>query len=210
MIAANPPFAPGRAVPSVRRVGLAYKWQVLMVLLPGMTLFTIDMTVVNVALARLGAVYGVSVDTVQWAITGYALATGIATPLAGYVEERFTMKRVFVLGLTVFTLASVLCGLAPAFWVLILGRVIQGLAAGLMLPMVISLIFQVFPADERGAAMGFFAIPIVAGPALGPTLGGYIITNWDWRLVFFINLPIGILAIALGVLLLQPGVAKAV
>jgi EmrB/QacA subfamily drug resistance transporter len=152
----------------------------------------------------------VSVDTVQWAITGYALATGVATPLAGYVEERFTMKRVFVLGLTVFTLASVLCGLAPAFWVLVLGRVVQGLAAGVMLPMVISLIFQVFPPNERGAAMGFFAIPIVAGPALGPTLGGYIITNRDWRLVFFINLPIGILATALGVLLLRPGVAKAV
>jgi DHA2 family multidrug resistance protein len=207
MAAANPPFSRDLVAPA-RSGGLAYKWLVLIVLLPGMTLFTIDMTVVNVALAKLGAVYGISVDTVQWAITGYALAAGIATPLAGFVETRFTMKRVFVIGLAVFTAASVLCGVAPVFWVLVTGRVVQGLAAGLMLPMVISLIFKVFPANERGAALGFFAIPIVAGPALGPTLGGYIITNWDWRLIFFINLPIGIAATLLGMLLLRPGIPK--
>jgi MFS transporter, DHA2 family, multidrug resistance protein len=188
--------------------GLNYKWLVLMVVLPGMTVITIDLTVVNVALAKLGAVYGVSVDTVQWAITAYALATGVATPLAGYVENRFTLKRVWVIGLSVFTGASVVCGLAPYFWVLVLGRLAQGLAAGMLLPMLISLIFRVFPPNERGAALGFFAIPIVAGPALGPTLGGYIITNWDWRLVFFINLPIGILSVVLGALLLQRGKPK--
>jgi len=82
---------------------LNYKWLVLMVVLPGMTVITIDLTVVNVALAKLDAVYGVSVDTGQWAITAYALATGIATPLAGYVENRFTLKRVWVIGLSVFT-----------------------------------------------------------------------------------------------------------
>src|SRR5262252_1515436 len=188
------------------RAGLAYKWLVLIVTVPGMTLFTIDMTVVNVALAKLGAVFSISVDTVQWAITAYALATGIATPLAGFVEHRFTLKRVWVIGLAVFTAASVLCGLAPVFWILVIGRLLQGLAAGVMLPMLISLIFKEFPPDQRGAALGFFAIPIVAGPALGPTLGGYIITNWDWRLVFFINLPIGIVATLLGAFLLRPGV----
>jgi DHA2 family multidrug resistance protein len=192
----------------MRSRGLDYKWLVLMVVLPGMTVITIDLTVVNVALAKLGAVYAINVDTVQWAITAYALATGIATPLAGYVENRFTMKPVWVMGFTVFTGASVVCGLAPAFWVLVLGRLAQGFAAGLLLPMVISLIFKVFPPQERGAALGFFAIPIVAGPALGPTLGGYIITNWDWRLVFFINLPIGTLSVVLGALLLQAGVPQ--
>jgi MFS transporter, DHA2 family, multidrug resistance protein len=187
---------------------LEYKWLVLMVVLPGMTVITIDLTVVNVALAKLGAVYAINVDTVQWAITAYALATGVATPLAGYVENRFTLKPVWVIGFAVFTGASIVCGLAPAFWVLVLGRLAQGFAAGLLLPMVISLIFKVFPPHERGAALGFFAIPIVAGPALGPTLGGYIITNWDWRLVFFINLPIGLLSVVLGALLLQPGAPR--
>src|SRR5215813_14928545 len=206
MAVANPPFG-SVAAPAARssRRGLAYKWLVLIVVLPGMTLFTIDITVVNVALAKLGAVFAISVDTVQWAITAYALATGVVTPLAAFVEHRFTMKRVWVIGLAGFTAASVLCGLAPVFWVLVVGRISQGVAAGLLLPMLISLIFQVFPANERGAALGFFAIPIVAGPALGPTIGGYIITNWDWRLVFFINLPIGLAAVILSIICLRPG-----
>jgi len=187
---------------------LDYKWLVLFVLLPGMTVITVDLTVVNVALAKLSAVFGINVDTVQWAITAYALATGIATPLAGYVEDRFTLKPVWVVGFSVFTGASIVCGLAPVFWVLVLGRLAQGFAAGLLLPMVISLVFKVFPPEERGGALGFFAIPIVAGPALGPTLGGYIITNYDWRLVFFINLPIGALSVLLGAMLLRPGVPK--
>jgi EmrB/QacA subfamily drug resistance transporter len=209
MAAANPPFG-SVAVPTVhtRARGLAYKWLVLIVVLPGMTMFMIDLTVVNVALAKLGAVFAVSLDTVQWAITAYALATGVVTPLAGFVEQRFTTKRVWVVGVAGFTAASVLCGLAPAFWVLVLGRVLQGLTAGMLLPMLISLVFQVFPPNERGAALGFFAIPIVAGPALGPTLGGYIITNWDWRLIFFVNLPVGIIATLLGVFLLRAGVPR--
>jgi DHA2 family multidrug resistance protein len=195
-------------VTTVKARRLDYKWLVLIVLLPGMTVITLDLTVVNVALAKLGSVYGISIDTVQWAITAYALATGIATPLAGYVENRFTLKPVWVLGFSIFTGASVLCGLAPVFLVLVLGRLAQGLAAGLLLPMVISLVFKVFPPQERGGALGFFAIPIVAGPALGPTLGGYIITNWDWRLVFFVNLPIGALSVVLGALLLRPGLPQ--
>jgi DHA2 family multidrug resistance protein len=89
--------------------------------------------------------------------------------------------------------------------VLVLGRILQGFAGGMLLPMAISTIFQAFPPQERGAALGFFAIPLVAGPALGPTLGGYIVTNWDWRLVFFINLPVGAAAIALGWLFLRQG-----
>jgi DHA2 family multidrug resistance protein len=105
--------------------GLSYKWLVLIVVLPGMTVITIDLTVVNVALAKLGAVFALNVDTVQWAITAYALATGIVTPLAGYVENRFTLKPIWVLGFSVFTGASVLCGLAPAFWILVMGRLAQ-------------------------------------------------------------------------------------
>src|SRR5262245_58000220 len=119
---------------AARARGLDYKWLVLMVLLPGMTVITVDLTVVNVALAKLGAVFAIDVDTVQWAITAYALATGIATPLAGYVENRFTLKPVWIAGFSVFTAASIVCGLAPAFWVLVLGRLAQGFSAGLLLP----------------------------------------------------------------------------
>ena len=211
MAAANPPanvafpvpHAP--ALPRTGWLGLEYKWLVLIAMLPGFTVFLLDVTIVNVALARLGSVFDVDYASVQWVITGYSLASGMATPMASFMEMRFTMKRIWVGALAVFTASSVLCGLAPTFWILVVGRIIQGFAGGMMLPMAISTLFQVFPANQRGQAMGFFAIPMVAGPALGPTIGGYIVTNWDWRLVFFVNLPIGIVAVALGILALHPG-----
>jgi DHA2 family multidrug resistance protein len=211
MAAANPPANvafPGARAPALPRtgwLGLEYKWLVLIAMLPGFTVFLLDVTIVNVALARLGSVFDVNYASVQWVITGYSLASGMATPMASFMEMRFTMKRIWVGALAVFTASSVLCGIAPSFWVLVVGRVIQGFAGGMMLPMAISTLFQVFPPSQRGQAMGFFAIPMVAGPALGPTIGGYIVTNWDWRLVFFVNLPIGIAAVALGALALHPG-----
>jgi EmrB/QacA subfamily drug resistance transporter len=210
MAAASPPIGarPGAFAPALPRtgwLGLEYKWLVLIAMLPGFTVFLLDVTIVNVALARLGAVFDVNYATVQWVITGYSLASGMATPMASFMEQRFTMKRVWVSALALFTASSVLCGISPSFWILVLGRIIQGFAGGMMLPMAISTLFQVFPPSQRGQAMGFFAIPMVAGPALGPTIGGYIVTNWDWRLVFFVNLPIGIAAVLLGVLALHPG-----
>jgi len=189
-------------------VSLPYKYAVLLVLMPGITVFLIDATVVNVALAKLAAVFGVPVATVQWAITGFALANGVATPMASFIEARFTMKRVWLVALSLFTVSSVLCGLAPSFWVLIVARVLQGFAGGMMLPLAIGTLFSAFPPNERGLALGTFAIPLVAGPALGPTLGGYIVTNLDWRLIFFINLPVGIAAVLLGYFLLRPSEPK--
>jgi MFS transporter, DHA2 family, multidrug resistance protein len=168
----------------------------------GITMFLIDVTVVNVALAKFQAVFNVDVVTVQWVITGYALASGIATPLADYVASRWGAKRVWTFAIATFTLSSILCGVAPVFSLLVVGRVLQGLTGGLLLPIGISQLFAAFPPGERGLALGVFAIPIVAGPALGPTLGGYIVTHSDWRLVFFINTPVGLAATALGALLL--------
>src|SRR5438046_2954385 len=182
---------------------MPYRWRVMISIMLGILMFLIDITVVNVALAKFKAVFAVDVATVQWVITGYALASGIATPLASYLSLRYGTKRVWVTALTVFTVSSILCGFAPVFLVLILGRVLQGFAGGMLLPIGIAQLFAAFPPEDRGLALGFFAIPIVAGPALGPTLGGYIVTHSTWRLVFFINAPIGILAVILGALLLR-------
>lgn len=206
MAAANP--ALGQQAIARPRTGLAYKWLVMIAMLPGMTVFLLDVTIVNVALAKLGSVFDVDVATVQWVITGYSLASGMATPMAGFIEGRFTMKRVWVLALTTFTAASALCGLAPVFWVLVFGRILQGFAGGMLIPIAISTLFQAFPPNERGAAMGFFAIPMVAGPALGPTIGGYIVTHWDWRLVFFVNVPVGAVAVLLAIVCLRPSLPK--
>ena len=180
-----------------------YKWAVLLVLMPTLTLVALDLTIVNVALATLGAVFGVNVATVGWTVTGFSLATGVVTPTASFVEDRLSTKRVWVGSLALFTLGSLLCGLAPAFWVLIAGRLLQGTAGGILLPVAMSALFNAFPEDERGGAVGALAIPLVAGPALGPTIGGYIITHLEWRWVFLVNLPVGILAVAMASTLLR-------
>src|SRR5579859_6162484 len=148
MAAASPPI--GALAPALPRplFGLEYKWLVLLAILPGFTVFLLDVTIVNVALARLGAVFEVNYSTVQWVITGYALASGMATPMASFMEQRFTMKRVWVTALSVFTASSVLCGLAPSFPVLVFGRILQGFAGGMMLPIAISTLFQVFPLNQ--------------------------------------------------------------
>jgi DHA2 family multidrug resistance protein len=188
---------------SQRKPAMAYKYAVLIATIPAVLVVILDSTVVNVALAKLSAVFAVDVSTVQWVITAFALALALATPMASFIERRYTMKRVWIVALTAFTVASVACGLAPAFWIMVVARLVQGLAGGVLVPMAVASIFQSFPEGERGGALGAFAIPIVAGPALGPTLGGYIVTYLDWRLIFFINLPIGAGAVLLAATLLR-------
>src|SRR6266542_4219990 len=203
---ANPSFGTrGARRPATGQVseGLAYKWAVLLCLMPALTVFMIDFTVVNVALAKLGAVFGVDVAVVGWAVTAFALASGVVTPMASFLERRFGMKRGWIAALLIFTGGSLLCGIAPSFWVLAFGRLLQGVGGGLLLPITMGALFRYFPEGERGMAMGLLAIPLVAGPAFGPTIGGYIITYLDWRLVFIVNLPIGALAVTMAAMLLR-------
>jgi DHA2 family multidrug resistance protein len=182
---------------------MPYAYQLLICIMTGITMFLIDTTVVNVALAKLEAVFAIDVATVQWTITGYALASGIITPMADYFQTRFGMKRLWMTGLVGFTLSSMMAGLAPVYPLLVVGRILQGISGGLLLPVGFSTIFRAFPPERRGVALGFLAIPIVAGPALGPTIGGWIVTYLDWRLIFFLNLPIGIIAVVLAAVLMR-------
>src|SRR5262249_26361974 len=183
---------------------MAYKWAVLLCIWPALIMVMLDYTIVNVALATLGSVFGVNVATVGWTVTGFALATGVVTPLASFVETRFGTKRAWVAALSLFVGGSLLCGLAPAFWVLIAGRLLQGVGGGVLFPIVMSVLFNAFPEGERGAAMGLLIIPVVGGPAFGPTIGGYIVTHLDWRWVFLVNLPVGALAVSMAAALLRP------
>src|SRR5579862_9860998 len=111
---------------------MAYKWAILIVTMPAVTVVILDTTVVNVALAKLGAVFAVDISTVQWIITAFALALAVTTPMAAFLERRFTLKRMWLLALTLFTGASVVCGLSPAFWLLVIARLFQGLAGGVL------------------------------------------------------------------------------
>ncbi|MDQ3699587.1 MAG: DHA2 family efflux MFS transporter permease subunit, partial [Chloroflexota bacterium] len=134
----------------------------------------------------------------QWVVTGYLLAQVAIIPVAGWMSDRFGAKRMYLTALTLFTAGSVLCALATSAELLVAARVVQGLGGGMVMPIGMSFLFRLAPPEQRGAVMGAFGIPILLGPALGPVLSGWLLEYADWRLIFLINLPVGVLAVALG------------
>src|SRR5260370_186012 len=171
------------AVAPERGGGLSYKWIVTIVIVFGMFMTILDSTIVNIAVSRLQTSFGASLNTVQWVITGYTLAQGVVTPLPAYFASRFGIKRPYILTLPAFTIGSVLCGLAWSLPMLILFRILQGMGGALISPLAITLLYSVFPPKERGMAMAVMGIPILLAPAIGPTLGGYIVTYLGWQLI---------------------------
>ncbi|MBV9713287.1 MAG: DHA2 family efflux MFS transporter permease subunit [Ktedonobacteraceae bacterium] len=182
---------------------LSYKWVVAAIVILGVFMSILDQTIVNIAIPRLQTAFGADIHSVQWVLTAYILTQGIITPTSAYFSERFGIKRFYIASLAAFTLGSALCGLSWNLSVLIFFRILQGAGGAALLPLSITLLFREFPPQERGTAMGFFGIPTLLAPALGPTLGGYLVTYADWQSIFFINLPIGIIAIILASLYLH-------
>jgi EmrB/QacA subfamily drug resistance transporter len=176
---------------------LAYKWKVLISVVFGIFMIILDSTVVNVALQTLRRDFGATLSEVQWVISVYVLALGIATPMSGFLADRFSIKRVYIFGLGLFVVGSLLCGLAPSLPLLIAARALQGFGGGLAQPLGPALLYRTFPPREQGTALGFFGIALVLSPALGPILGGLLVDADLWRWIFFINLPIGLLGIFL-------------
>lgn len=199
------PAGPDAAAGEERMFGLPYKWLVVIAVIFGVFMAILDATVVNIALVKLEAVFGVSLDVVQWVVTGYSLAITTSIPFFGYMAERFGIKRIYLSALAMFTMGSALSGLAWSFGSLITFRMLQGLGSGAMLPLAIAQIFAVFPYQERGRAAAFIGIPVLVGPAFGPVLGGYIVEYIDWRLIFYLNVPIGIVGLLVAWLVLRPG-----
>ncbi len=183
--------------------GLPYKWVVASTVVFGIFMSILDSTIVNIAIPRLQDAFGASLTSVQWVLTGYTLALGITTPLTGYLAGRLGTKRLYVLALTVFTCCSALCGLAWSLPTLIFFRILQAAGGAFLAPISITFLYSEFPPEERGMAMGVLGIPILVAPALGPTLGGYLITYAGWQLIFYINVPIGIVGIILATLFLR-------
>jgi DHA2 family multidrug resistance protein len=177
---------------------IAYKWKVLISVIFGVFMVILDTTVVNVAFRTLQQEFGANVNDSQWIISIYILALGISTPMSGFLGDRFGMKRVFLVGLSLFVFGSLLCGLAPNLWVLVGARAVQALGGGIALPLGTALLFTAFPPEEQGTALGIFGIALVVAPALGPILGGWLVDIGQWRWIFFINVPIGITGVWLG------------
>ncbi|HEV2655189.1 MAG TPA: DHA2 family efflux MFS transporter permease subunit, partial [Ktedonobacteraceae bacterium] len=192
-------------VPAVeqRGGGLAYKWVIMIVIIFGLFMTVLDSTIVNIAIPRLQNAFGADLNSVQWVITVYTLAQGVATPLTAFFAGRIGTKRFYILSLTAFTIGSFLCGLSWSLPILILFRVLQGLGGAFLFPLSITLLYREFPANERGLASGILGIPILLAPALGPTLGGYIVTFASWQLIFFVNLPIGIVGVLMAIFLMR-------
>lgn len=189
--------------------GLAYKWLVAIVVIFGIFMSILDGTIVNVAIPRLQTAFGADLNSVQWVLTAYTLAQGVATPLTAYLANRVGTKRLYLFALAAFTLGSALCGIAWSLPVLIIFRILQGMAGAFLAPLSITMLYQVFPPEERGTAMGALGIPILLAPAFGPTLGGYIVTFASWQLIFYINVPIGIVGVILAILFLRSGTGEA-
>jgi EmrB/QacA subfamily drug resistance transporter len=183
--------------------GLPYKWTVVIVTIFGLFMYVLDSTIVNIAIPRLQADFGAPLYSVQWVATGYSLAGAVATPLTPFLSEQLGLKRLYLLALAIFTLGSALCGLAPNLSVLILFRIVQGVGGAPLLPLAFTLIFAEFPPQERGTATGVLGIPVLLAPALGPTIGGYLVTNIGWPLIFYLNVPVGIVGLLMGFFFLR-------
>src|SRR5579872_3658129 len=159
----------------------------------GMIMAIIDASIVNVALATMAGNLGASIDEIGWVATGYILSNVIVMPLNGYLTALLGRKRFYAGCIAIFTIASFLCGTATNVWVLVFYRIIQGLGGGALLPTAQAILFESFPPERRGQSMAFFGLAAMVGPALGPTLGGWIVQNYSWPLIFYINIPLGII-----------------
>ncbi|WP_284646419.1 DHA2 family efflux MFS transporter permease subunit [Paenibacillus silviterrae] len=178
-------------------------WLPVIVLIIGTFMAILDSSLMNVALPKLMAVFGVSQNDVEWVVTGYMLASAVVVPMGGFLADRFGYKTTFLTTLIAFVIGSALCGMAWSNSSLIAARIIQGLGGGFIMPIGMAMLYQIVPRDKVQVAMGVWGISAMAAPAMGPTLSGYLVDHFSWRYLFYINLPIGILAIILGYLLLK-------
>lgn len=183
--------------------GLEYKWLVVIAVIFGIFTAVLDSTIVNIAISKLQTVFGASLDRIQWVSTGYTLALTVSIPIFGYLADRFGIKRIYLISSGLFVAASALCGLAWSLESLVFARVLQGLGGGALMPLATAQIYAEFPPAERGRAAATLGVPILLAPALGPTIGGFIIEYASWRLIFYLNVPIGIVGVLIGMLVLR-------
>ncbi len=178
--------------------GLEQKWKVLITVMFGIFMVILDSTIVNIAFPTLRLEFHASLADAQWVISIYVLALGVTTPVSGFLADRFDIKRIYLIGLAIFTLGSFLCGIAPSLGLLIAARALQGFGGGIAQPLGPAQMYRAFPPKEQGTAFGIFGIALVVAPALGPILGGWLIDLQLWRAIFFVNIPIGIIGVILG------------
>ena len=175
-------------------------WSVMFAIFLGVFLGTFNMSAVNIALPTFIESFNTSLDSVKWILTGFMLATGAACPLAGYLGEKFSYKKLYLFALIGFTLSSILCAISSNLFLLVTFRVVQGIFSGLIIPTTMTIIYQVIPRKKHAFAISLWSMASMLAPALGPTLSGWLIQYFSWRSIFMVNVPIGIIAIVLIIL----------
>ncbi|HMI74859.1 MAG TPA: MDR family MFS transporter [Steroidobacteraceae bacterium] len=155
---------------------------------------TLDSTIANVALPHMQGTLSASQDQIAWVLTAYIVASAIATPLTGWLCDRFGQKYIFLASISGFTVASALCGMSNSLAEIVLARLLQGVFGAALVPLAQVVLMEINPREKQGSAMAVWGMGVMVGPILGPTLGGWLTDSYNWRWVFFINVPIGILA----------------
>lgn len=189
--------------PSVPAEPVAHRGALMAVIILAMIMQVIDTTIANVALPHMQASLNATQDTITWVLTSYIVAAAIMTPVTGWLSDNLGRKRLFITAIVGFTTMSVACGLATSLPEIVAFRLLQGMAGAALAPLAQSILLDINPREKHGQAMALFGMGIMIGPILGPTLGGWLTESYNWRWVFFINLPVGIIATA-GVLIFLP------
>ena len=169
-------------------------WIIAISVMFGTFMVVLDTTIVNVSLPHIAGNLSATIDESTWALTSYLVANAIILPMTGWLANYFGRRRLLLLSVVGFTLASLLCGLATSLPILILWRIVQGTTGGVMQPLSQAIMLEAFAPKDRGKAMAFFGLGVVVAPVLGPVLGGWLTDNYSWRWVFYVNLPVGIAA----------------
>lgn len=155
-------------------------------------------TLLNVALPVMMKDLDVTENTIQWLANGYMLVNGVLVPISAYFINRFTTRRLFLVAASLFAAGTVLCAVSPTFGILLAGRLVQAAGAGILMPLMSIVVLTIFPVEERGKAMGMMGIAMIFAPAVGPTLSGWVVEHYDWHVLFYIVLPLALIALAYG------------
>lgn len=168
------------------------------VLFIGAFISFLNNTLMNVALPTIMQDFQISYATVQWLSNGYMLVSGVLIPASAFFITRFNTKPLFVVATSIFTLGTLLAAFSPNFGTLLAGRMVQAAGSSVMAPLLMNVMLVSFPIEKRGTAMGFFGLIMMAAPAIGPTLSGYIVEHYNWRILFTMILPFAVISVLLG------------
>jgi MFS transporter, DHA2 family, multidrug resistance protein len=182
------------ALVSAEHPAATHKWLIAIAVMLGTVLEVLDTSIVNVSLPHMQGSFSASVDEIAWVVTSYLVANGIMIPMTGWISSRFGRKRYFMASVMAFVAASAACGAAQSLGQMVLFRLAQGVAGAAMIPSSQAILMETFPPEEQQMAMATWGVGLMVAPIMGPTLGGWITDNWNWRWNFYINIPIGILA----------------